>query len=177
MRYYDEIYSENIPFKFMKYMALGEGLIGVAFVALFFLHLNGTLGIEDELPYFFFPLMAAIMLGVAVLLYSLTRLKLGITTEVIRASFGFIKFEVSISNIAKVSTDEGSSLKYGGWGVRLAMGRSGWMLAYTSIGFRRVVLELKEHKYKYFIFSTAHPEEVVDVINQQIKRGSSGHWG
>ena len=84
MRYYDEIYSEVVPFKFIKYIALGEGLTGVAFVVLFFLHINGTLGIEDELPYFFFPLMAAVMLGVAVFLYSLVRLKLGITTDVVK---------------------------------------------------------------------------------------------
>lgn len=171
MRYYDEIYSETIPFKFVKYIVLAEAGLGIVFLILYAMQLGGSLGIEDELPSFFFLIMAVFMFAVAVFLYSLIKLKLSISAETLRASFGFIKFEVPLSKVEKVSTDEGSSIKYGGWGVRLAKARDGWMLAYTSIGFRRVILELKEHKYKYFIFSTAYPDEVINIINQQLKRG------
>ena len=72
-------------------------------------------------------------------------------------------------DITAVYTDEKSSLKYGGWGVRIRKYKEGWVLAYTTIGYKRVVLELKEHKYKRFIFSTAHPAEVESTIKGQLR--------
>ena len=170
MRYYDEIYREVIPFNIIKYIIFVEGGLGLVFLILYMMQITGNLGIEDELPSFFFLIMAAVMFAVAALLFSLTKLRLGITTDVVRASFGFIKFKVPFSNVEDVYADEKSSLKYGGWGVRVTKAKEGWLLAYTSIGYKRVVLELKEHKYKRFIFSTAHPEEVVNVIKQQLRR-------
>jgi len=170
MKYYDEIYSEAIPFKIVKYITFVEGGLGIVFLILYIMQTTGNLGIEDELPSYFFLIMAAIMFAVAALLLNLTRLRLGITTDSVRASFGFIKFEVPFSNINEVYIDEKTSLKYGGWGVRVTKTKEGWLLAYTSIGYKRVVLELKEHKYKRFVFSTTHPDEVINVIKQQLKR-------
>jgi len=169
MRYYDEIYSEVIPFNFIKYIIFVEGGTGIAFLILYIMQLTGNLGIEDELPAVFFLIMAVIMLAVAVFLFSLTKLRLGITSDLLRASFGFIKFETPLSNIKAVYTDEKSSLKYGGWGVRMRKYKEGWVLAYTTIGYKRVVLELKEHKYNKFVFSTAQPEEVINLIKQQLR--------
>jgi len=171
MRYYDEIYSEVVPFKFVKYITFAEGGLGIIFLIMYIMQISGNPGIDEELPSYFFLIMAAIMFTIAVLLFNMTRLKLGITTGAVMASFGLIKFEVPLGNVADAYTDERSSLKYGGWGIRLTKAKEGWLLAYTSIGFKRVVLELKEHKYKRFVFSTAHPDEVVNVINQQLKRG------
>ena len=170
MRYYDEIYSEVTPFNIVKYIAFVEGGLGLVFLILYMMQITGNLGIGDELPSFFLLIMAAVMFAVAALLFSLTKLRLGITTDVVRASFGFIKFKVPFSNVNDVYIDEKTSLKYGGWGVRATKAKEGWLFAYTSIGYKRVVLELKEHKYKRFIFSTAHPEEVVNVIKQQLQR-------
>jgi hypothetical protein len=169
MRYYDEIYSEAIPFKIVKYIALAEGGLGIVFLVMYVMQITGNLGTEEELPSYFFLIMAAIMFSVSVLLFNLTRLRLGITTDAVGASFGFIKFEVPFSNVEDAYIDEKSSLKYGGWGVRVTKAKEGWLLAYTSIGYKRVVLKLKEHKYRRFVFSTAHPEEVVNVIKQQLR--------
>ena len=167
MRYYDEVYNEIVPFKFVKYIIFLEGGVGVAFVVLYIMQLTGNLGSEDELPAVFFLIMAVIMLAVAVFLTTLTKLRIGITSNLLRASFGFIKFEVPLSSVSNVYADEKSSLKYGGWGVRMRKYKEGWVLAYTTIGYKRVVLELEGHKYRRFVFSTAHPEEVVDVIKQR----------
>ncbi len=169
MKYYDEIYSEVVPFKFIKYIIFVEGGVGVAFLILYIMQLMGNLGVEDELPAVYFLIMAVIMLAVAAFLTALTKLRIGITPDLLRASFGFIKFEVSLSSVSNVYTDEKSSLKYGGWGVRMRKYKEGWVLAYTTIGYKRVVLELEEHKYRRFIFSTAHPEELVNVIKQQLR--------
>ena len=169
MRYYNEIYSETVPFKFMKYIILLEGGLSIAFLVLYILQISGSLGIEDELPQWFFLFMALIMIGVTAFLYNLRSMQIGITDDMLRASFGFIKFKIPLDGIADVYTDEKSSLKYGGWGVRMRKYKEGWVLAYTTIGYKRVVVELKEHKYKRFIFSTAHPEEVINIIKQQLR--------
>jgi hypothetical protein len=47
--------------------------------------------------------------------------------------------------------------------------KEGWALEYATIGFKRVVLELKAHKYNRFIFSTVYPEEVVKLLKQQLR--------
>jgi hypothetical protein len=60
-------------------------------------------------------------------------------------------------------------LKYGGWRIRMRKYNEGWVLACTTIGFKRVVLELKTHKYNRFIFSTAYPEEVVKLLKKQLR--------
>ncbi len=169
MRNYEEIYNEVIPFNFIKYIIFLEGGLGVAFLVLYIMQLAGNLNIEDDLPVWFFLIMALIMLAVAVFLFSLTKLRVSITSDSLRASFGFIKFEVPLNGIEAVYTDEKSSLKYGGWGVRLWKQKGGWVLAYTTIGYKRVVLELKEHKYKKFVFSTAHTEEVINTIQKQLR--------
>jgi len=169
MRRYDEIYSENIPFKLIKYIVLLEGGIGAAFLVLYMVQLNGSLGIEDELPQWYFLLMALIMFGIAAFLYNLRCLHIGITSNMMRASLGFIKFSVPLSDIENVYMDEKSSMKYGGWGVRIRKYKEGWVLAYTTFGYKRVGVELKEHKYKRFVFSTARPEEVIDSIKRQMR--------
>ena len=169
MRYYGEIYSEVVPFNFIKYIIFLEGGAGVAFLILYIMHLTGSLNIEDDLPAVFFLIMAIIMLAVAAFLFSLTKLRVGITSDSLRASFGFIKFKIPLDGIESIYTDEKSSLKYGGWGVRLWKQKGYWVLAYTTIGYKRVVLELKENKYKKFVFSTAHPEEVINIIKQQLR--------
>ncbi len=169
MRNYDEIYSENVPFRFMKYMVWLEGGLGMVFLILYILQLNGNMGIEDGLPQWYFLLMALIMFVIGAFLYNLRSMQIGITDEVLRASLGFIKFSVPISDIEDLYVDEKSSLKYGGWGVRLRKYREGWVLAYTTIGYRRVVVELRQHKYRRFIFSTTRPEEVIDSIKKQMR--------
>jgi len=169
MRYYDEVYSETVPFKLIKYILFLEGSIGVVFLVLYIMQLTGNLGIEDGLPQWYFLIMAAIMLAIAVFITNFRKLRIGITSDSFRASFGFIKFEVPLSSVSKVYMDEKSSLKYGGWGIRGRKYKDGWALAYTTIGYRRIVLELEGHKYKRFVFSTAHPEEVVNVINQHLR--------
>lgn len=169
MKYYDEIYSEIVPFKFIKYVVYLEGGIGLVFLIMYIMQLTGNMGVDDELSSVFFLIMAIIMLFVAAFTASFRKLKIGITPDLLRASFGFTKFEVPFSSVSKVYVDEKSSLRYGGWGVKMRKYKEGWVLAYATIGHKRVVLELEKHKCKKFIFSTAHPEEVVNVVKQRIR--------
>ena len=158
-----EIYSETIPFNFMKYIIFLEGAIGVLFLVFFVMQLTGRFIPDEDAPAYFWLIMAFIMLGITAFLTTLTKLKISITRDTFRASFGFIKFETPLSNIKNIYEDSGSGLKYGGWGVRISKLKEGMALAYTSIGEKRVVLELKENKYKFFVFSTANPVWLINT--------------
>ncbi|MDD4873530.1 MAG: hypothetical protein PHE15_00915 [Dehalococcoidales bacterium] len=170
MQYYDEIYSEIVPFNFMKYIIFAEGALGFVFLVLYVMQVNGSFIPDDELPAYFWLIMAAVMFLVVAFLTTLTKLRIGITQDTLRASFGFIKFETPFKNINNIYEDTRSSLKYGGCGVRIAKLKEGMTLAYTTIGEKKVVVELKESKYKLFVFSTSHPEEIVNVIKNQLRR-------
>ncbi|UCG53886.1 MAG: hypothetical protein JSV32_04560 [Dehalococcoidia bacterium] len=166
MRYYGED-LEIVPFRFIKYIILIEVGLSIVFAALFIMQQMGNLVIEDELPVVFFLIMALIILAIAAILTTLAKLRIGITQDLLRASLRFIKFEVPLSSITNVYQDEKSSLKYGSWGVRMRKYKEDWVLAYTTIGYERVRLELEGHRYKRFVFATAHSEEVTNVLNQQ----------
>jgi hypothetical protein len=170
MRDYDEIYGETIPFKFMYYVIFMEGAIGVLFMVFFFLQLSGNFIPDEDAPAFLWLIMSALMLGITVFLTTLRKLDISITQYKLKASFGFIKFETPFTDIADVYTDERMGLAYGGWGVRMAKLKQGLTLAYTSIGYKRVVVELKTNKYKLFVFSTSNPEEVINTIKNQMRR-------
>jgi hypothetical protein len=168
--YYDEIYSETVPFSFIKYIIFSEGALGVLFLILYVMQISGNLIPDEELPSFFWLIMAAVMLGVAAFLTTLTRLRIGITQDTLRASFGFIKFETALSNINNIYEDKRSGLTYGGWGVRISRIKGGTVLTYTALGQKKVIVELKNGKYKFFVFSTSNPEEVINTVNSQLRR-------
>ncbi len=94
MKYHEEIYSEVILFNFIKYITFTEGSVGVAFLILYIMQLMGNLSIKDELPALFFLMMPVIMFNVVGFLAALTKFRIGITQDLPRVSYGFVKYEV-----------------------------------------------------------------------------------
>lgn len=170
MRDYDEIYGETIPFKFMYYVIAAEGAAGILFLVFFFLQSAGKFIPDTDAPAIFWLIMALVMFAVTAFLTTLTRLDISVTQYKLKASFGLIKFETPITNIAEVNNDEKLGWVYGGWGVRVAKLQQGLTLAYSTIGYKRVVVELKTGKYKLFVFSASNPDEFISVIKNQMKR-------
>ncbi len=167
---YDEIYSETIPFKFMYYIIFMEGAIGVLFLVFFLLQSSGNFIPDEDASAIFWLIMALVMLGVAAFLTTLTKLRIGITQYELRASFGFIKFVTPLEDISDIYEDTRSGLMYGGWGIRVSRLKEGLVLAYTSIGEKRMVINLKNNKYKLFVFSTKNPEEIINTVKNIIRR-------
>ena len=116
------------------------------------------------LPDIYYAAMTLFMLAMGVFLQAFRSLKISIYLDELLASFGFVKHSVSLVNVTDISDDTNTGLKYGGWGIRLRLYKEGWVLVYTTMGYKRVVLGLKEGKYKKFIFSTSNPEEVTGII-------------
>lgn len=167
---YDHLYSENIPFGIVRIISAVILFIGFVFLFLWLWQASGNPIGGGALPDIYYAVMALFMLAMGVFLLAFRNLKISIYSDELLASFGFIKHSVPLSNISDISDDTDTSLKYGGWGIRLRRYKEGWVLAYTTIGYKRVVLELNEGKYKRFVFSTANPEEVTSIIKSQFRR-------
>ena len=170
MRDYDEIYGETIRFKFMYYIIIGEGITGILFLVFFFLQSAGKFIPDADASAVFWLIMALVMFAVTAFLITLTKLDISITRYNLKASFGLIKFETPITNIADVYSDEKMGWVYGGWGIRVAKLQKGLTLAYSTIGYKRVIVELKTGKYKLFVFSASNPEQFINAIQNQMKR-------
>lgn len=76
------------------------------------------------------------------------------------------KKEFSWDEIEGARKDDRSSLRYGGYGVRVAVVNGHWVLVYNVIRADRVVLTIKDRKYREFVFSTKKPDEVAMIINK-----------
>ena len=121
------------------------------------------------MPDIYYAAIALFMMAMGVFLLAFRSLKISIYSDELLASFGFIKHSFSLGNVTDISDDTDTSLKYGGWGVRLRLYKEDWVLAYTMMGYKRVALGFKEGKYRRFVFSTANPEEVTGIIKSQFR--------
>lgn len=167
---HDHIYEETIPFGIARLISAVMLIIGFVLLLLWLWQAGGNPIGGGALPDIYYAVMALFMIAMGVFLLAFRNLKINIYSDKLLASFGFIKHSVSLGNITDISDDTNTSLKYGGWGVRLKRYKEGWVLAYTTIGYKRVVLGLNEGKYKRFVFSTANPEEVTSIIKSQFRR-------
>jgi len=78
--------------------------------------------------------------------------------------YGLIKKEIPWERIEDCEIDEVSSLRYGGWGIRLTRVGGRWRAAYNVVGISRVVVSLDEGWMGEVAFSTKSPDKVTQVI-------------
>ena len=143
------------------------GFVSAVFLlAAFYQVLIGPIG-ENPAPNGFYILMALLFMAL-VLTFSTLVIKLSPRSVVV--GFGIIKRTIPWELIARCYVDEVTWLRYGGWGIRIGWVGGKWRLAFTIIGAPRVVLTLKQGRFKEFVFSTRHPDKVVRIIRQRIGR-------
>jgi len=73
---------------------------------------------SDELPALLYFGISLFFIILTALLFTLSKIIIAIHEDRINVSVGIFKFNTLLSNISEVTTDEHSSLKYGGWGIR-----------------------------------------------------------
>ncbi len=113
----------------------------------------------------FFLLMFLLFLGVTI---NFNRLVIRMTPRSIAVGYGIFKHTIIWENIEGCYLDEASTIKYGGWGIRIGRVKGKWILVYNVIRCPRVVLSLREGRFREFVFSTKSPEQVIKVVKQQI---------
>jgi hypothetical protein len=143
------------------------GFISAVFLfAALYQVLIGPIG-ENPAPNGFYILMALLFLALAI---TFSTLRITLSPRSIVVGFGIIKRTIPWELIERCYVDEVTSLRYGGWGIRIGWVRGKWRLVYNIIGAPRVVLTLKRGRFKEFVFSTRHPDEVVRIVRQRIGR-------
>ena len=128
--------------------------------------LIGPIG-ENPAPNGLYILMALLFLALAI---TFSTLVITLSPRSVAVGFGIIKRTIPWELIERCYVDEVTSLRYGGWGIRIGWVRGKWRLAFTIIGAPRVVLALKRGRFKEFVFSTRHPDEVIRIVRQRIGR-------
>jgi len=162
----DEIYHETVPFTFIKYIIFLEAAMAAVFLVLFFLQtFGGPIG-ERPAPDWVLLILFALFVGIAVLLYSIRKMNIGITPQAVNIYFGIFSRTIPYESIDSIHADSGPAIKYGGWGVRIFRDKKGWVLAYNTFGRPRVVLGLRRGRYGRFVFSTRNPDEIISIVER-----------
>lgn len=158
----DNIFEEKI---FAKGITAILG--GISLIFLFLIYYNEFVEtILDEVDLFWFYLgMFLLFLGITLTFFQLV---IRITHEYILVGFGLIKKKIMFENIMDCRVDERSNMRYGGFGIRISRIEGKWVLVYNLLKSPRIVLSLKEGKYKEFVFSTKNPEEIIVIIKKYI---------
>ena len=160
----ENIYDEKI---FSKWMT---AILAVLTTSLLFVLLYqiivGPIGTRPA-PNWFFLFMFLLFLGVMI---NFSRLTIRMTHRSISVGYGIIKHSIIWENVEDCYLDEASTIRYGGWGIRIARVKGKWRLVYNVIGGPRIVLSLNKGRFKEFVFSTKNPEEVIKIAKERIGR-------
>lgn len=91
--------------------------------------------------------------------------------EYLEVSFGIFRKFFVWKSIESCRIDDRHGMKYGGWGIRFARINGMPVMAYIIENAPRVVIVLKDHRYREFVFSTRNPDRVIKLIMRRIEPG------
>jgi len=157
----DNLYEEHIFSKGITGI-LVVVTVGFLFVLVYQI-LVGPIGTPPA-PNWFFLLMFLLCLG---LTFNFSKLSIRITPQSVNVGYGIFKHIIFLENVENCYLDEASTVRYGGWGIRIGRVKGKWRLVYNVIGGPRTVLSLKKGRFREFVFSTKNPEEVMKVVKQR----------
>jgi hypothetical protein len=164
MQLEEALYEERISV--WSFTAILGFVSAVFLFAALYQVLIGPIG-ENPAPNGLYILMALLFLALAI---TFSTLVIKLSPRSIIVGFGLIERTIPWELIERCYVDEVTSLRYGGWGIRIGRVRGKWRLVFNIIGAPRVVLALKRGGFDEFVFSTRHPDEVVRIIRQRIGR-------
>ena len=166
----NEIYREEIPFPIGRLMVwIMTGITALMLYLFIYQTTTGRPVGNEPAPDWVYLVMVVVFAGMTVLIKNFTRLTIGMTPDALTVAFERIKYTIPWHNIAGCYQDNNPGIVYGGWGIRSGRARGKSVLVYNIIGPKRVILELKKGRFKQFAFSTRRPEEVMVIVQQQIR--------
>jgi len=120
---------------------------------------------DEPLPNWFWLIMAVILLGVTI---NFSRMKIKINNKGIMIRSGVIKNLIPWKDVKDCSVDEGSPLKYGGWGQRFWRVKGNFRIIYNAAAGKRIAISLNSGIVREIVFSTRNPEKVMRIIKTHI---------
>lgn len=154
------IYEEKITSKWITLVL--APVTGVMLFLLGYQVIRGPFG-DRPAPTWFFLIMFLLFLGITM---NFSRLIIRMTPSSVSIGYGILKHTIPWTNIENCFLDEASVLRYGGAGIRIVKIEGKTRIVYSVVGGPRVVLALKEGRYKEIAFSTAHPQEVMRFVKE-----------
>lgn len=157
-------YEETI---YSRWNILIMGIVVLALLAALIRQLiAGPLG-TNPAPNSFFIGMVLLFLIIGVNFATLT---IRVTIHGISVGYGIIRHHIPWGEVAGCRLDDTSSLRYGGWGIRMGCVGGKRRLVYNILDAPRVVVEKRLGTYQEFVFSTGNPEGVMKAINEGLGR-------
>ena len=147
--------------------------LSITFIVLLMIQISGTPIGDNPPPDWMYLILIVVFLLVTWLVYNFRALTIGINENTITASYGRISYSIALDNIEAATIDTNPGILYGGWGIRMARIKGESALIYNVISKPRVVLKLRNGRFKQFAFSTKKPEEVIRLIHASSDRKSS----
>jgi hypothetical protein len=97
-------------------------------------------------------------------------LKIYITSESLRLTFGIFTWTIAISNIKNCYIDEDTIWRFGGAGIHFMWIKGKYRAFFNFLEYPRVVVTFKEKKgpVREIVFSTRHPDQVMQLIRNGI---------
>ncbi len=117
--------------------------------------------------------IAFLILAAIFLFYSINYrvLHIHLDNQALILRFGIFKWAVSMENISGCRIDQLPALKrYGGAGIHFMFADSRYRASFNFLEYPRVVVTLKNKAgpVQDLSFSTRHPEELIDLIQQTV---------
>jgi hypothetical protein len=154
------IYEEKL---FSKWITLILGSVpAIMFFLLVYQLIKGPIG-TNPAPNWFFVIMGVVFL---VLTIMFSRVIIQMTPERVSIGYGLIKHKIPWGIIENCHLDETPAVRYGGSGIRVTKIGEKWRIVYSIVGGPRVVLSVKEGKYREVAFSTKNQDQVMSLIKQ-----------
>jgi hypothetical protein len=141
-------YVENVP---------AHPIMGVIILGIIGLMVYLGITILGGIPQ---KLLAFIILVLGFVYANFMTLKITITSTRLIVGFGIIKHSIKLSNIESITAHRPPWYWYGGFGIRF-----GWDWSTGFIQNYRTGVQVKPRKGRKLFFSTNHPEEIVDLVN------------
>ena len=93
-------------------------------------------------------------------------LKIHISSETLRLTFGIFTWTIAISNIKNCFIDENTIWRFGGAGIHFMWTKGKYRAFFNFLEYPRVVITLKKKKglVREIAFSTRYPEQVMSFL-------------
>ena len=165
----DNVYQETLPFPLAKFALVILALFTLLMLFLFFYQIAvGPLG-NRPAPNWFYLVMFVFLAVITAFVTNFTKLTISIDSQSITVRYGMMKKTILWGDIEGCYLDESSELSYGGWGIRMSRVKGKWRLVYNVVGYKGVVLALRQGRFREFVFSTSDPDGVIGIVKQRIR--------
>ncbi|MFC1866033.1 hypothetical protein ACFLYB_04910 [Chloroflexota bacterium] len=161
----DALYHEAIPFPVARIVAVIMGCLSIMFLVLLMLQILSTQIGDNPPPNWMYLILSLVFIATTWLVYNFRTLAISIDQISVTVSYGRISYAIALDNIEAATIDTNPDILYGGWGIRMASIKGESALIYNVIFRPRVILKLKNGRFKQFAFSTRQPDEVIRLVH------------